>query len=189
MSRSLIFWMGLVASILAGIYGLYINRPIIYIPYGLINPALFILLTRTNAFSPIRKKLELLGAFALLLNIPGTLYLHSLPIQYDIPLHFFIGWIVFEGLSLIFPILFKRKIGYPILVGTVFLGGLLFEGFQNGLDILVGTNLATDLIQPKWLDFLFDITMNALGALAGAFIKTASKPASSQSEPTYRDHA
>jgi hypothetical protein len=189
MSRSLFFWIGLAASILVGVYGFfYLNDPIIYVPYGLITPLTFIFLTSPRVFAPIRRKLELLGALIIFINIPGSLYLHGLPIQYDIPLHFFMSWIVFEGLYLTFPIIFKKKVGYPVLVGAVFLGGLLYEGLQNSVDLIFGTNLATDLTQTKLVDFWVDIAVNAMGAIFGVFAKKISKPASSQSGPASPDH-
>lgn len=184
MRHSKIFWVAIAASLFAGVIGLAQQRAVIYIPYLLINPLLFFGITSIKIFEPVRRKLEIIGSIALLINIPGSLHLHSLPIQYDIPLHFAMGILIYLALSCVLPIILKNRPSALTLILIVFLGGVLLEGIQKISDLIFGTMLSFDVVQSNWADILLDILMNVLGAIAA--IKF-SKPASSQSEQAYRD--
>lgn len=186
MRHSKVFWVALISCLITGIIGLAEKRPVIYISYLLIDPILFYSLTSLKILRPVRKRAEKIGALILFLNIPGSLYLHNLGIQYDVPLHFFIGMLGLQAAALILPFISKIKFSKLAMIGMVFLGGLIFEGVQNLSDILFGTNLATDMTQSKPFDFLIDILMNTLGAAVAAIF---SKPASSQSEPASPNRA
>lgn len=171
--RKLIFWLAIVISIIVGLYGLLTNRMVIFIPYAVINPILFAAITSLKIFENIRGKLERLGAVIIFINIPGSLYLHDLGIQYDVPLHFAVGFIIFSALNYMMPLLLNNQSWNPVAnVFLVIIAGLIFEGIQKSSDTLFGTKLFFDASQPIGLDFAIDITMNTLGALTAAILKT-----------------
>ncbi len=184
MKHSKIFWIAIIVSLTAGIIGIIQNRPIIYIPYLLINPALLFLLTSFKVLEPVKKKLEIILAITLFINAPGSIYLHSLPIQYDIPLHFFVGLLGYLAAFYILPLILRWGPSKISMIALVFLGGVAFEGFQKVVDAIFGSNLSSDLMQSNRLDVSIDILMDAIGAIVAAIF---TKQASSQSEPTSPD--
>lgn len=152
------------------------NQMVIFIPYVFINPALFFTVTSLKIFEPVKQKLETLGAIALLINIPGSIYLHDLSIQYDIPLHFAAGWIAFFAINSAMPLLIKNVRWTPAAgIFLVIAGGLALEGIQKLSDIIFGTQLFFDVRQPAALDFTIDVLMNALGALTAAMRQNFAK--------------
>ena len=58
-----------------------------------------------------------------------------------------------------------------ILLLTAFIviaiGGVAFEGFQKLTDVIFGTHLFFDVVQPIGEDFKTDLLMNLIGAVAG----------------------
>jgi len=157
----------------------------IFVIYALFNPLLMIAfasLRKINAIQKLTKKewqekLKLIAAILLLLNLPGSLYLHSLPIQYDIPLHFFATFASLIALMLLYPVLFKIFKGeFPTTKHVIWISFVLIvifgfglEGFQKTADTIFNTKMFFDVTQPIVVDFWVDISMNVTGALAGLF--------------------
>lgn len=178
-----LFTLTIILSVVGGIFGLITNQMVIFIPYAIINPALMI------AFASLRKikfvenitlpswqeKVKLLSIITIVINLPGSIYLHRMGIQYDIPLHIMSSFLMFLIFSLIYPIIFyliKRQMpSKKILLLTAFIviviGGLAFEGFQKLTDVIFGTHLFFDVVQPIGEDFKTDLLMNLIGAVAG----------------------
>ena len=178
-----LFTLTIILSVVGGIFGLITNQMVIFIPYAIINPALMI------AFASLRKikfiqnitlpswqeKIKLLGIITIIINLPGSIYLHRMGVQYDIPLHIMSSFLVFLAFSLIYPITFylikRRMPSKKILLLTAFIviaiGGLAFEGFQKLTDMIFGTHLFFDVVQPIGEDFKTDLLMDLIGAAAG----------------------
>ena len=178
-----LFTLTIILSVAGGIFGLITNQMVIFIPYAIINPALMI------AFASLRKikfvenitlpswqeKVKLLSIITIVINLPGSIYLHRMGVQYDIPLHIMSAFLVFLAFSLIYPITFylikRRMPSKKILLLTAFIviaiGGLAFEGFQKLTDMIFGTHLFFDVVQPIGEDFKTDLLMDLIGAAAG----------------------
>ncbi|MEK7590107.1 MAG: hypothetical protein AAB454_00140 [Patescibacteria group bacterium] len=178
-----LFPLTIILSVAGGIFGLITNQMVIFIPYALINPSLMI------AFASLRKikfienitlpswqeKIKLLGIITVLINLPGSLYLHRIGIQYDIPLHIANSFLVFLAFALIYPIIFyatkqripsKKTILLTAII-AIAIGGLAFEGFQKLTDIIFGTHLFFDAVQSISEDFKTDLLMDLIGTAAG----------------------
>lgn len=177
------FLLTIILSVTGGIFGLITNQMVIFISYAIINPAAMI------AFASLRKikfvenitlpswqeKIKSLGAITILINLPGSLYLHRIGIQYDIPLHIASSFLVFLAFTLIYPIIFysvknalpSKKTILLTAVIAIAVGGLAFEGFQKLTDIVFGTHLFFDTVQPISEDFKTDLLMDLIGTAAG----------------------
>lgn len=178
-----LFSLTIILSVTGGIFGLITNQMVIFIPYALINPAVMI------AFASLRKmkfvenitlpswqeKIKTLSVITVLINLPGSLYLHRIGIQYDIPLHIAAAFLVFLAFALIYPIIFysvknalpsKKTILLTAII-SIAIGGLAFEGFQKLTDIVFGTHLFFDAVQPISEDFKTDLLMDLIGTAAG----------------------
>lgn len=171
-----IFWVAIAASLITGFYGLVTEQMVLFIPYGIINPLLLILVTSLSWLKPIKKDLDIIGALIIFLNIPGSVYLHKIGIQYDIFLHFFVSFLAFWSVYLILNLIVKpKKFARLIAVLITIFGGLAFEGVQKLSDVLFHTQLFFDVVQPIELDFMLDLIMDVLGAVMGAvYIKLTS---------------
>lgn len=155
--------------------------PAIWIPYAFINPAIFFLSRGVyEAFPNVRRRvtkewvgnLERLGVGLFLINIPGSLYLHGLGIQYDRFLHFTAAAFGFLIAFLVLSPLFTRlpdKKDMPkalTISGLVtFVGLFVWEGIQFSSDRLFGTLLFHDAVQPIALDVTEDILFGFAGML------------------------
>lgn len=178
-----LFPLTIILSVAGGIFGLITNQMVIFISYALINPAVMI------AFASLRKikfvenitlpswqeKIKSLGAITVLIDLPGSLYLHRIGIQYDIPLHIANSFLVFLAFALIYPVIFysiknalpsKKTILLTAII-SIAIGGLAFEGFQKLTDIIFGTHLFFDAVQPISEDFKTDLLMDLIGTAAG----------------------
>jgi len=147
----------------------------VIIPYAVVNPILVLL--SNFIFSKIEnlKKSWFISFnkiifFIILLNIPGSLFLHDIPFQYDRFLHFGMGFLVFQMSILVLSIFFsssKRKvILFSILI--TFIGLFAFEGYQYLNDVIFGTNLFFDVKQNIIVDFWEDIFWGSTGIILSA---------------------
>jgi len=97
-----------------------------------------------------------------LLNIPGTIVLHSLPLQYDRFLHLAVGFLVllmaYQLVSL-----WSRPLRRALILTIA--GLFIFEGFQWSSDRIIGTNMFSDLTQTIERDVTEDIAFGLGGAL------------------------
>lgn len=181
--HSPIFWIALAASLITGIYGFTAGMGTIAIPYILLNPLVFFWITSWEKFAPIKRSLEVLGALIIFLNIPGSVYLHQLGIQYDIILHFFVSFVIFQVAYLILPILLNDpRMPRTTAAYITIIGGLAFEGAQKLSDTLFGTQLFFDVAQPITLDFALDILTDILGTVVGViYLKFTAAPSAKDS--------
>jgi len=152
----------------------------VILPYAVVNPILVLL--SNFIFSKIEnlKKSWFIAFnkiifFIILLNIPGSLFLHDIPFQYDRFLHFVIGFLVFQLAVLVLLIFFSsskiKVILFSILI--TFIGLFAFEGFQYLNDVIFGTHLFFDTKQNIVLDFWEDITLGSIGLILSAiYIKS-----------------
>lgn len=170
-NHSLIFWVAVAISVIAGLYGLFSGRLVIFFPYALINPLALFLASALVSDLQRRRRLEFFSSLILLANLPGSVFFHGLGIHYDIPLHFLVALFAFNAIVLI---LSPR---YPNTEGLlwrcfiiVFIGGVAFEGLQWLSDNLLGTRLFFNPRIPPYSDGLKDILVNTAGALTGLFI-------------------
>ena len=180
--HSPIFWVALFSSLATGIYGFITNQEVLAIPYTFINPSLLFLITSLKKFESVKRRLEILAALVIFLNIPGSVYLHRIGFQYDIILHFFVSFAAFQTAYLILPLLLKKPYVPRTTAALITIaGGFIFEGVQKLSDTLFSTALFFDIAQSTQLDFIIDILVNILGVLVGAiFLKFTSAQSSSQ---------
>lgn len=180
-----LFIFALIASFITGIYGLAIGDLAIGIPYLLIDPAILIAFGSLRKIKSVAKitsvewqnTIRILGSAILLLNIPGSVYLHSTGLQYDVILHFLSMLLVYIGVVLIYPVIFyhftNRLPGHEHHIIAAFIISIVIgfaaEGFQKLIDVIFGTHLFSDVSQPIVVDFLIDILMDVLGAIVGVF--------------------
>ncbi len=163
----------------AAVIGFLQGDPAIWIPYAVINPLIFFLPRTVFSLAPsVRARLtqdwlnnmERVGIGILLINIPGSLYLHGLGIQYDRFLHLsaaFLGfYVAFLILSPIFTKLPNKKDKAKALIISslvTFIGLFVWEGVQFSSDKLFGTLLFHDIVQPIQRDFTEDIIFGFIG--------------------------
>lgn len=113
----------------------------------------------------------------IIVNIPGSIYLHDAGIQYDRFIHFgsaFGSFLLFVFLFIAFCHSFTnisiragRILGISFF--ALFIGLFLWEGFQFKLDQLIGTRLFFDEAQSIDVDFWEDILFGLLGLVAALF--------------------
>ncbi len=155
-------------SLLTGFYGWLTNQPAIAVPYGIINPLILLAISWLAQKTSHRQSVETLAAAILLINIPGSVYLHKIGIQYDVPLHFLVSFWSFEILALFLKDFFPNsRFVYSTAFALIIVGGLGFEGLQKSSDLIFNTQLFFDAAQPISLDFTVDLIMDTLGGLAG----------------------
>lgn len=157
------------------------GRDVVTLAYGVINPLLVALpraayhllpaLRARVTFSWVRR-LEALSFWLILLNAPGSLFLHDLGIQYDRFLHVSAAAVVTVILAVILmPIGQAKKAGAAACIGV-----FLWEGIQYGIDRTFGTRLFFDVAQTVMRDASEDILFGFLGiALGIAYLKTFCK--------------
>jgi hypothetical protein len=165
-------------------------KPVIWIPYGIINPLIFSLPRLARAFIPaVRARvsatwvrtIEWVAVLIILVNAPGSLVLHDLGVQYDRFLHFVCGVLI---LLLAVPIISAvRGPGASasktlwVSVALVFVGLFGFEAFQYSSDRIFGTQLFHDQVQSIERDVTEDILFGTAGLALSAMILRRSKRA------------
>ncbi len=165
----------------AAVIGYLKGDPSIWIPYAFINPLIFFSPRIVFTFIPsVQKRLsnhwlnniERIGLGILLVNIPGSLYLHDLGIQYDRILHLSVAYLVFYVVFLVLSPIFTKlpdnidKIKALSIAGFVTSAGLFaWEGMQFSSDKLFGTHLFFDVVQPIARDVTEDILFGLAGTL------------------------
>ncbi|MEK9179797.1 MAG: hypothetical protein AAB897_00055 [Patescibacteria group bacterium] len=160
------------------------GKSIVFIPYGIVIP-LVLLVPRILLFWSPRfregtgvdwlKKVERLIFLILFLNVPGSLYLHDIGLQYDRFLHLVVGFLsalllfhfVAPAEKLFAP--HMRKITTLELAFTILFVGLFFiEGVELFTDYSFGTNeIFGDVAQPLFVDFWEDIMFGFTGIVLG----------------------
>lgn len=164
------------------VLGLMIGNNSVLFPYLIVDPALAFTPRLLLAALPVTKTglkpswlnpVELFIFFIILANAPGSLYLHSLPIQYDRFLHYFVGFILmFMTIPILGPIfkrLFKGQQKYRFLIWSallLFIGLFAWEFYQWAMDQLFGTHLFGDIAQPIQVDVAEDIAFGTIGLLS-----------------------
>ncbi|MFH1839397.1 MAG: hypothetical protein ABH820_03920, partial [Patescibacteria group bacterium] len=168
----------IIISLITAIIAVFVNpKLVILIPYGVVVP-LLVLLPRFvySQSSKMREhvnknwvtNMEMVCVFIILLNAPGSLWLHDTGIQYDRVIHYGAGFFVFFLLLMFYVSLKniengkKEKILLAILVVS-FVGLFAWEGFQWFLDQNFGTKVFFDLKQSIELDVTEDILYGTLG--------------------------
>ena len=170
---------------IAALIGWQIQDPAVWVAYAFINPILFLMPRATFSFVPLirnrltkewLKNVERIGLYVLLVNIPGSVYLHELGIQYDRFLHFAAGLLVYYAAILLLTPLFtkqlsgnKKKILGINFIAT-FIGLFIWELIQWSSDQLFGTHLFFDSKQPITLDVTEDIIFGFAGLLIALLI-------------------
>lgn len=168
----------------AAVIGYRLEDPAIWVAYGFINPIIFFLPRAAYCFvEAVRKRvspkwlwnIERLGVGVLLLNIPGSIYLHGLGIQYDRFLHFGAAFLFFFITMLALTLVQrfrrmtkKKRLGVTFLV--TFVGLFAWEGIQFTSDRLFGTHLFFDAVQPIALDVSEDIIFGLVGILVATLL-------------------
>jgi len=171
MKHSVIFWIAIGISLLTGFYGLLSGQLVLFVPYALINPVILFAVSALFKDRHYKYTIELLSSLILFINVPGSVYFHSLGIQYDIPLHLFASFFAFEILAVaLFTKIKSRKALLITAFVLVVIGGILFEGVQKTSDILFGTKLFFDEVQYITTDIIVDLSMNTTGALLGLIL-------------------
>ena len=173
---------GIVISLIVSVYELLTRqRGIVWIAYGILNPLILLLPRviyyrwreiRKRATIDMVKRVELLGALAIALNIPGSLFFHDMGVQYDRVIHFSTVALYVLMAFIIVSLFFEKPLDNKKNVLkwsgiAVFLGLFLFELFQFMLDIMFGTHLFFDLKQSITVDILEDILFGTAGLALG----------------------
>lgn len=170
----------------AAILGYIKADPAVWVAYGFLNPVLFLLPRITYELLPsVRKRLtaewlkniERVGLGVLLVNIPGSIYLHDLGIQYDRFLHFSAAFLVFFGAFLLLSPVFtklpeKSEKNKALAISSVatFIGLFGMELIQWSSDQLFGTRLFFDVTQRIQQDVTEDILFGFAGLLLALLI-------------------
>jgi hypothetical protein len=162
-------------------YGYWLADPAVWVAYGFINPLIFSAprigffgseVIRKRVTSEWLKNIERLGAVLLLINAPGSVYLHGLGIQYDRFLHFAAAALIYFIVLLLLSPFFRqvsssdekvKLLGFVFAVA--FFGLFVWEGIQWSSDRLFGTQLFHDVVQPIVQDATEDILFGAAGLL------------------------
>jgi len=166
--RSQIFWISIAISIAGGLIALAMQERAMFVIYSVIIPFLFIWVSSWRIFDPVRYEASQWASWIIFFNVPGSLLLHNLGIQYDIFLHGAMGFVSFYILWLIWPHVFRNKrfsLWWPIL--AIAFGGLAFEGVQLLSDMFFGTHSFFDITQTIEVDFVMDMVMDMVGAVVG----------------------
>jgi len=183
----------IILSLLAVFAGYILGaKPVVYWSYGLVNPALMLLLYAASRHREMRRYcsaswLKLTSGvltIIILLNAPGSVYLHDLGVQYDRFLHFTAAFVALLLLLILLTPLSARRHGTESLDRKkllqmtfllLFLGLFLWEGLQWSIDQLFGTRLFFDSTQPIAIDATEDILFGFVGMLLGAVYVVKSK--------------
>lgn len=185
------YFAGLALSWGAAIASLWLNpKPVIWVPYAIVNPLLFSLPRLARALVPaVRVRVgeswlhtvESVAALIILVNAPGSLVLHDLGVQYDRFLHFVCGvLVVLLAVPVISAIRGRGASASKTLwisVVIVFVGLFGFEAFQYSSDRIFGTQLFHDQVQTIHQDVTEDIIFGTLGLALSAFVLWRSKRA------------
>ncbi len=167
-------------------------EPVVFVAYGIVNPGLII------AFSQMIRHPKLKPYYSdawkkianqwlviiLLLNIPGSVYLHSLGIQYDRFLHYTAAFAALIAILIFFSPIMALRFGTRHLnmwsmlrfaIVATFVGLFLWEGLQWSIDQVFGTQLFHDAVQPITQDATEDVLFGFLGMLTASFYVAKSK--------------
>lgn len=159
------------------------QRAAVYLPYGIINPLLFLLprilymknkRLRNRVAANWVRTIEFLVGVVIILNAFGSLWWHSLGFQYDRFLHFSSAFLALPAAVLVLLAFgFNKKKPTLIFSFIIIVFGLfMFEGLQYLIDAAFGMNLFSDANQSIKVDFWEDIFFGVAGAsLALYFIE------------------
>lgn len=160
---------------------------VVIVPYGIVIP-LLVLIPRFVIQKVVRtegndwlKRSEAAAFLIVLCNAPASLFFHDMGFQYDRFLHFSMG-VVLTPAALIMAMLFFRKMEKEISKKSAlwltailaFIGLFAWEGFQYFLDLVFGTKLFYDSVQPIVVDFWEDIFFGFAGVLLGLWYSNRS---------------
>lgn len=176
---------GITISLLTAVYELFTQqRGTVWLFYGVVNPTLLLLprviyhygreLKERVSIDWV-KRIELFGTLIIILNAPGSLFLHAMGIQYDRFLHFFVGMLsVLLAYLIIYTFYEKpgeRKSRILLWSGvSVFIGLFIFEWWQFTADRFFGSQLFFDTEQDIVTDFWEDIIFGTAGLISGLFL-------------------
>lgn len=178
-------FIGITISLLTAVYELLTQqRGIVWVSYGIVNPILLLLPRiiyyrgqniKERVAGNWVKRIELFGALIILLNAPGSLFLHDMGIQYDRFLHFMMGMFgIFITYMIIYTFYKKPEANKKqILIWSgvsILLGLFLFEWWQFTADRLFGSQLFFDTEQNIKTDFWEDIVFGMAGLISGLFL-------------------
>lgn len=183
------YLLGILLSWTTALLAVWLNpKPVIWIPYGIINPLLFSLPRLARAFipavrarvgAPWLRTVESVAVLIILVNAPGSLVLHDLGVQYDRFLHFACGvLILLLAVPIVSAVRGSGASAYKTLwisVILVFVGLFGFEAFQYSSDRIFGTLLFHDQIQAIQHDVTEDIIFGTLGLAVSALVLRRSK--------------
>ena len=177
-------FIGITISLLTAAYELFTQqRGIVLVFYGIVSPLLFLLprfiyyvswrIKQSMKLDRI-KHIELFGTLIIALNIPNSLFLHAMGIQYDRVLHFLVGMIIVFMMATILSAFYERpEISKKQILTwsgvSVFFGLFIFEWWQFTMDSIFGTKLFFDVTQNIVVDFREDILFGTIGLALGLF--------------------
>lgn len=149
----------------------------VIIPYAFIHPVLFCLPRAAWRLSPALRSrvtarwapsLEFLFLFVIVLNAPGSLFLHAMGVQYDRFLHVSAAYVsTIIAAILLAPARAKKTTTLLIVFGLLVAGLFLWEGLQYASDRVFGTQLFHDAVQNIQQDALEDIFFGCIGVALG----------------------
>ncbi|MCR4279013.1 MAG: hypothetical protein NUV81_03905 [bacterium] len=177
------FFSSILVSWLAVVFAfLFHSRAVVFVSYAITNPLIILALYAVIRYSSIGsicsrewyRKMNRLIMVILLLNAPGSIFLHGLGIQYDRFLHFTIGFVFIFAITTLSAPFFvrlhpnkgidKRRVIMTAVV-VVFVGLFAWELTQWSVDQVFGTQLFHDAVQTIVRDTTEDILFGFAGLL------------------------
>lgn len=150
------------------------NRMIVWLPFLVIIP-LLIAIPRTAHIIGVASHMSLEWLYQvewrvlaiILLNAPGSLWLHKAGIQYDRFLHFAVAFLAAQIIVLVLVAYLGKEHKRSVLKYTAacaFISLFLWEMFQWGIDGTFGTTLFFDVALHIDIDFWEDVAFGFVGA-------------------------
>lgn len=159
------------------------GKTVVFIPYAIVVPIVLLLPRFLWRVLPSLRRswdgawlasVQRVNLALVAFNIPGSLWLHAMGIQYDRFLHFAVGIATVFLLSLLalgFEQMFLgRVLKKDILIWSgafMLIGVFLWELLQFTIDRASGSRLFYDVAQDIRADFIEDIAFGLLGSLVG----------------------
>lgn len=176
----------LVSWVAAVIATLVHAKTVVLVSYWVTNPAIILALYAVTRVPRYRLRItpewgRLMNWFMiaiLVLNAPGSIFLHDLGIQYDRFLHFTAVLVAFPSAMVFLAPIFlrrhpKRSVARKEVLAktflTVFVGLFLWEAAQWSVDQLFGTQLYHDATQTITRDAIEDVLFGVAGLTIAAF--------------------
>lgn len=150
------------------------NRMVVWLPFLAIIPLLIAIPRTAHLLGVVSHmsrewlyQVEWRVLAIVVLNAPGSLWLHGAGIQYDRFLHFSVAFFAAQIVVLVLVAYFqgeRKRLVLGVAAVLAFVSLFAWEAFQWGVDVAFGTTLFFDVAQHIDIDFWEDILYGFTGA-------------------------